>query len=390
MNDPVNNSLPPQSHGHGHGYGRVDDRALQTVLDFMLPGVSFEQAVQDAIDAGALSPSDLDPDVLAEQVAQMPPGHQRLLADNAQALPPALREALDQLGLARQESPGTERAPGATAGRADNPAVPQAGVPLRGEAANAAQALARGESTVAAPVAQANGTLAAQSAAPAAPAAVERAHFDGPLAQGARVADGSAVVRADLVNPAFNPERVQPVPLQALPQQAVLAPQGRTDAMPAQVLPQAAGATVLAGPQGAVLAPNAAAPVPRGAESAQGREGLLAPAGHTLAASLRRDRRQADPRTQRRHRPGEGLLALLPGRRRQAEGEEEATSFQWLFWLLTIVAYGALAVAIIAMIPSGGGLTDGFGRPGYGAYALVVGAVAAAASWFVGRRLSKR
>lgn len=395
--EPVSNTtLPLTANDHGRANGRGDTPVLETVLDFMGPGVSFEQAVQDALDAGAISASDLQDAGLADQVEQLPPGHQRQLADNAPALPPALREALEQAGLSRpNESSGSDQAPGAPTFRGEGPAALHGNAPLRGEAANAVPSWARGEATTAAPTVQASGTLPAQSsAAPAAPGGTEQARFDGPLLQGARPGEAAASARADALNPALNPDRIQSASWQVLFQQVVVAPQGRTDAMPAQVLPQAAGATVLASPHGTVLAPpNTVAPVPRGADAlqAQARDAQLAPAGHTLAANLRRDRRGRDPHSRQGPHPAEGLLALLPGRRRrQIDGEEEGTSFHWLFWLLTTVTYGALAVAIIAMIPSGGALTDGAGRPGFGAYALIVGAIAAVALWFVGRRLSKR
>jgi hypothetical protein len=109
-----------------------------------------------------------------------------------------------------------------------------------------------------------------------------------------------------------------------------------------------------------------------------------------VAGFLRRDLRRGSVQPPSERPPG-ALLTLLANRRRRREEEQDgATSFQWLFWILTIVAYGALAVAVVAMIPSGGGLTDGLGQPTYGAYALIVGAIAAVASWFIGRRLSKQ
>lgn len=393
MADPISNSLPPTAQGHGLALGRVDGSGLEAILDRMLPGVSFEQAVQDAIDAGELSASDLDPARLADQIADLPPGHQRQLAGTGEGLPPALREALDQSGTNRLRSDGPGPDPAGI--RTDSATMAQGhAASLRGEQASATHALARGEVTTAAPVVQASGTIAAAqpgtTSVPGSvtPAAIDRTQFEGQVLQGARTGEGPTTARVDFAGPVVNPDRTQGPMLQALPHQAVLAPQGRTDALPAQVLPQAAGATVLSAPQGTVFAPNAAPA--RAGEGVQARDALLAPAGHTLSGSLRRDAGNRGPGRPRPH-PADALLALLPGRRRhRAEGEDGSTSFQWLFWILTIVAYGALAVAIVAMVPSGGGLTDGAGRPGYGAYALIIGALAAAASWWVGRRLSPR
>lgn len=212
------------------------------------------------------------------------------------------------------------------------------------------------------------------------------------LPQGGRSGDAIAAARPQEPGAAITatPDRVSAAQQQLLAQAVPMA-HGRTDVMAATVMAQVPGATVLANPQGTVMPAQVTPPAPPGTENAatQARDGLLAPAGHTLAGSLRRDlRRGVQPLRERR---ADWLLALLPGRgKRTRTDEEETTSFQWLFWVLTVAAYGALAIAVIAMIPSGGGLTDGFGRPSYGAYALIFGAIAAVASWFVGRRLSRR
>ncbi|MGH6610625.1 MAG: hypothetical protein ACRECQ_10230, partial [Burkholderiaceae bacterium] len=171
--------------------------------------------------------------------------------------------------------------------------------------------------------------------------------------------------------------------------------QGRPDALPAQAaMATLAGATMLANPQGnpAIAQVQIAAPAgnTQGLDGAamQARDAQLAPAGHTLAGFLRRDRfRNGDPT---RDRQGESLLAaLLPGRRRRAESEEQSTSFQWLFWILTIAAYASVAVAIVVMLPTGGSLVDGNGRPSMAIYALGFGALAAVAAWVLGKRLAR-
>ena len=163
---------------------------------------------------------------------------------------------------------------------------------------------------------------------------------------------------------------------------------GRADALPAQLAPMLAGATMLANP----IPGQATAPAPPGtdAAAAQAREAQLVPGGHTIGGFLRRDLRRGSVQVPGKRTPDSLLLALLPGRRRREDDEQDPSSFQWLFWILTVIAYAAVAVAVVSMIPSGGGLTDGYGRPTYGAYALVIGAVAAVASWLLGRRLSRR
>ncbi len=182
-------------------------------------------------------------------------------------------------------------------------------------------------------------------------------------------------------------------PQQSLPSQAVQPAQARPELAANQVMPQLAGLTMVANPLipavGAQPGQNVV-PVASGAENASQVRGdaLLAPAGHTLAGFLRRHHRGAKRGAEQ---PLSWLLALVPdARKRRAESRPDAMSLQWVFWTLTVVAYGALAIAIIAMIPSRGRLFDDAGAPAVGAYALLVGAVAVVASWWLGRYLAKR
>jgi hypothetical protein len=396
MTDGVTNTnLPNAAQGHGHGWGRAEN-ALQTVLDFLLPGSNFEQAVRDALNAGALDPADIDLDTWSSLIEQMPHGHQRQLADSADMLPATLRDAMEALGLARESARGGD-APDVAGARAGDLLPGQSAPAQASPRGELPAALARHEAT--APTTYAAPTGASQANAATAPpstttlsAQPAATSNDALLAPGTRVADATGAARTDAAIPAAGADRLQPNTLSQpiLQQQVVPAPQGRTDALPAQGLSLAAGATVLANPQGNVMAPNAAAP-PRGtgeALPAQPRDGQLAPAGHTAATGQRRDARKgAQAPAQQRPDP---LLALLSGHKRPDDGDDGATSFQWVFWILTVIAYGALAIAVVAMVPSGGGLTDGLGRPTTGAYALVVGAAAALASWLVARRLTRR
>ena len=402
MTDPINN-LPPQSQGQGLALGRAGN-PLETVVDFMRPGVGFGQALQNAVDSGALNAADIDYGTLVDQFEQLPPGHQRQLADNIRGLPYPLQQAMERLGLAQPDNRGNPHPAGAAGYRSDGAGMPQGNGPVRGEAGFVNQALARGDVASPAAVARASGTIAAQApsatqaqaASPTAPQAapslsgatpLDRALPATPPLQGGRVADGAVPLRSDAAPLAPQVDRPQAIQLpQQLPPLAVLAPQGRPDALPAQLLPLAATTTLAANPQGNVATvPQTAVPA-----AAQARDAQMAPAGHTLAGNLRdKPRKHVRPSHQR---PSDWLLARLPGRRRRrSSAAEESLSFQWLFWILTIVAYGAVAIAVISMLPGGGrGLTDGLGRPSSGGYALIVGAVAAVASWFVGKRLSKR
>lgn len=391
MTDGVtHNTLPGGAQGHGHAWGRADN-ALQTVLDFLLPGSNFEQAVRDALSAGALDPRDIDLDAWSSLIEQMPAGHQRQLADSADMLPATLREAMEALGLSRQTGPGGDATAAAAVRAEDGYAPPGQASALRGDAT---PAWGRADAPAPPPSQSPPSTLSAMQTAAGAPAAAASTTPDSVAPPpGARIADAPGLVRTEA--PATVPvgDRLQPTTLSQpmSPPPVVPSAQGRADALPTQALPLAAGATVMANPQGNVMAPNTVAP-PRGpgeAQPAAARDGQLAPAGHTAATGQQRNARKgAAPPGERRADP---LLALLTGRRKRADDDDAgATSFQWVFWILTVIAYGALGIAVVAMVPNGGGLTDGLGRPTTGAYALAVGAVAALASWLAARRLSRR
>ena len=363
-------SLPPdlkqlvqQLVHQGVSWSDIND-AVQSAFNDRIPDAPDQQSLLDYIRE---LPQSLRQDL---QNAAVPPGQFKDLVDRALQANPAQSSEAPQAAAAHGNSAAIGHADG---GRTATPSA----------------------------ISQTANAFAAQQASPQAAALsgqqiaqaqqIERGLTPLQLPQGSRSGDAIAAGRPPETNAAIaSADRVSAAQQQLLAQ-AVPMTHGRTDVMAATVMAQIPGATVLANPQGTVMPAQITPPSPSGTENAaaQARDGLLAPAGHTLAGSLRRDlRRGAQPPKERR---ADWMLALLPGRsKRTRTGEEETTSFQWLFWVLTVAAYGALAIAAITMIPSGGGLTDEFGRPSYGAYALIIGAIAAAASWFVGRRLSKR
>lgn len=183
-------------------------------------------------------------------------------------------------------------------------------------------------------------------------------------------------------------DRLSAAPLQ-LPGQAVPMIAGRVDVVPLPLTPQIAGATMLANGQVSNLS---------GPLGISAREGISSPmrdatlgiaAGHTAEGKLRQRqlRRNADRRA--------WLEALLPGRRRMAmrDGTPEGAgtpAFQWLFWLLAMVAYAAIAVAIVTLVPSGGDFIDITGRPSFGGISLVAGVGLAIVAWAVARRLIRK
>lgn len=83
-------------------------------------------------------------------------------------------------------------------------------------------------------------------------------------------------------------------------------------------------------------------------------------------------------------------LSGNPAAMRDPDPEKDGWfALQWLYWLLAIIAYGCLALALIAMLPSSadvfGGRDSGFSR-----MTLVTGVVAAAAAWWLARRITRR
>lgn len=65
-------------------------------------------------------------------------------------------------------------------------------------------------------------------------------------------------------------------------------------------------------------------------------------------------------------------------------------ALQWLFWVLTVIAYVCLAMAIVLMLPSGSLEGGRAGGAGGGGIALLLGVCVAAGAWWLGRRLNRR
>jgi len=83
-------------------------------------------------------------------------------------------------------------------------------------------------------------------------------------------------------------------------------------------------------------------------------------------------------------------LSGNPASMRDPDPEKDGWfALQWLYWLLAIVAYGCLALALIAMLPSGADVFGGRGS-GFSRTTLGLGVVAAAAAWWLARRMTRR
>lgn len=73
----------------------------------------------------------------------------------------------------------------------------------------------------------------------------------------------------------------------------------------------------------------------------------------------------------------------------EAEPELEALrALQWLFWVLTVVAYVCLAMAVVLMLPNGS-LVSERASPGGSGFALFLGVAVAVGAWWLGRRINR-
>ena len=374
--------------------------AVQSFVSYVEQGVPVSQAYSMAFGNDVRNDGRADAQALAQAFDDMPDDVRQRIVQGADTLPPPVREALEQLGITQpqQHRDGPGNSMTSQSSRTAAEGAPAA--PTRDGFANAgqvAQALNPG-STGRPATGAAGNPFAAQEAVQRAPGSANQQiaaapHGDRALGDFAALpinARNEGVIAGRALEPGqavLMADRMQAAQQQAQPHALPLS-HGRADALPAQLAPMLAGATMLANP----IPGQATAPAPPGtdAAAAQAREAQLVPGGHTIGGFLRRDLRRGSVQVPGKRTPDSLLLALLPGRRRREDDEQDPSSFQWLFWILTVIAYAAVAVAVVSMIPSGGGLTDGYGRPTYGAYALVIGAVAAVASWLLGRRLSRR
>lgn len=325
-------------------------------------------------------------------------GDQQSLRDFIRDLPQALRASVEDGGI-EQLPPGQFRD---VVERALDPAQAQRGPAPAGVAPGGALETARPAELAGAFVdtrsgnaqpAPAGSTLASQLTA--SPQFVERAPIGVQLAATQRSVDGSGTTR--VVETGATPLTVDrstlapQTQMQTQTQTIGATPHARADAMPNQVLPPVvAGAPLLVNPQPVALQAQVSAPLPPGTEqaAAQARNATIVPAGHTIAGLASRDPRE---RMQAPRHRMDWTRALLPARSKRADtGDAVSSGFQWLFWILTLVAYAGLIIAVVALIPGGSGLSNGFGRPSGGGIALVLGGIAAIASWFVGKRLVRQ
>ena len=306
----------------------------------------------------------------------------------AQALP-AIGVPVDARGLSVPAAPVPMQAtPLAAANVA--PGLPATASATATALANSPATLAQAVPTAMPAAASSPVTGSAQTAAPATatPVTPPRANVESPPLSASRPGDAALAPRAENV-PLLNR-------LAAALQLGALVPSTAPAATPPPGTTQAtvnvAGSTVtpLAMPptdaRGAILPANDNAAMRRDL-------GPTVIAGHTLEGTQRQLTRQ------RAYLLPQGLnrwLAALGGTGAQTDDPEEIAraverAFQWLFWVLAIVAYGCLAATVLALV---GGQSGWFAPPGSGqasvrdyvvgfaAFGLLSGGVA----WWLARR----
>lgn len=325
------------------------------------------------------------------QVPAMPVGTGQNVAP--QGLAPAFSPVAAQRALQTPMVPHH-----AQAGQAQSASVPM--TPATVVPAGLARAQAAGVPQSAVP---ATPTPVAPQASPSAPQAASSQPLSSAPVQQSALA--STAARADVppAAPAPTGDRTallsRPGATQAaVPSQAAAAPQASTAAQS-----PAAGQSVVAGmPAGAVVLAATGAVEARGAPLAVADrpghvqlEGMTG--GYTADGPGRRTWRR------RVNRLRTSMLQLLAqARRGGADQRARATytldalqgrrgagawfALPWLFWLLAVVAYGCLALALIALTPSAAVEVLPAGNPWVGRIALGVGLAAAAGSWWLARR----
>ncbi|GAA3913660.1 hypothetical protein GCM10022229_03100 [Luteimonas lutimaris] len=173
-----------------------------------------------------------------------------------------------------------------------------------------------------------------------------------------------------------------------LAQATTFTPAGNPLALSAPGLTMAAAPTNPAADARGVILPT------HDAATSQRAENAMNPAGHTLDGAQRRqrDRRMSSM-------PQGGLARLLwavgaaghTSEGREASAERDARrAMQWLFWILTLIAYGCLAGAIIVFAGSDGRLADSISDRNSTAALAMCGLAAGVIAWGVARWMSRR
>lgn len=161
---------------------------------------------------------------------------------------------------------------------------------------------------------------------------------------------------------------------------------GATQAMTAAGLTMAASAVnPAADARGAILAANDHAAI-RG-------DAALGLAGHTidgLQRRLMRNRVQLIPQKLGRLLWAMGLMGAQTGDSETNAERDLQRAMQWLFWMLAVIAYGCLAVAIVALVGNNSRMFDYEASRTYTGWLAFFGLVTGTVAWLLARRMSRR
>lgn len=140
----------------------------------------------------------------------------------------------------------------------------------------------------------------------------------------------------------------------------------------------AAGATMAVSPavdpRGVTLPANDRVPGVRGELQAQ---------GNTMLTGLRRRaRNKSGPFSE--HSRARSLF------NRDPDADSGTQAWQWLFWILGIIAYASIALAIVVLMPGGGGLFSDSSSRGTSGGLIALGCVCFAVAWWVARKMRRR
>lgn len=117
-------------------------------------------------------------------------------------------------------------------------------------------------------------------------------------------------------------------------------------------------------------------------------------AGHTLEGLQRRSmRKRVQAMLPQRMTRWLWAMGLMGAQVSDADADPERDVqrvLQWLFWMLAIVAYGCLAVAIVALVGSNGHLFDQPQGRSYTGWLAFFGLLTGTAAWLLARRLTRR
>ena len=237
------------------------------------------------------------------------------------------------------------------------------------------------------PTATVAAAMAQQSAGPATTTRADAAH----LAQQAPPGSAQMTARADAATLAAARAAALATAAAApgtLAQAAALTPAGNPLALAIPGLTVATAPTNPAADARGMILPT------HDAATSQRAENAMNPAGHTLAGTQRRQRSG-----RMSSMPQGGLARLLwavGAAGYTSEGREDGTereirrAVQWLFWILTLIAYGCLAGALVVFVGSDGRLADSMADRNSTATLAMCGLAAGVIAWGVGRWVSRR